>query len=600
MSEDPTSCSASTPRRSSRWSPTTSSTRPSSSRPSRRSSTPTATSPATVAAAVHPPPHGPLPARARARAHRAGRRLHRRPREALARPEGDARAGHRRAAAGPAQRGRAPAAGARCRGRCGIGIITGSGTYALPGFEAVGPGRGRDAVRPGAGHARAARPAPTCCTSRATAPATCCSPTRSPTRPTSGRCASSARDGVLAVTVCGALDPACSSSARSSSSTTCTSSPTACPTARSARCTPSRARRAAGTGSSSGPFAPALRAALLDGARDGRPPGARRRLLRPRRRPAVQHAQPRSRRSRQAGVTAVARRRGPRRCSCGEAELPYALVGYATDYANGVHRRADAGRRARPPDRREHADVRRDAGGGACPRAGGTPTLEPERDPLPLRLIAPGRPWSCSRALAARGPTRRLDPALRGRRSPSGAPRERACGRGARTRAAAQARSAAAGDSRSRRVAALLAGHAARSLLVAPDVPGLDAGLAAAALGDLAAGCALAFAPATDARPFLLALADARPEGLRAPGRPRPRPRRDPRRRDGARWRGGPAAQRAAPGHARRRRAPLAGRPARALRPSCARSTATSMSRLTDVVDDCECRRRIPRRGRSR
>ena len=49
-------------------------------------------------APVHPPPHDPLPARARARPHRARRLLHRRPREARPRPEGDARARHRRPA----------------------------------------------------------------------------------------------------------------------------------------------------------------------------------------------------------------------------------------------------------------------------------------------------------------------------------------------------------------------------------------------------------------------------------------------------------------------------------------------------------------------
>jgi purine nucleoside phosphorylase len=36
------------------------------------------------------------------------------------------------------------------------------------------------------------------------------------------------------------------------------------------------------------------------------------------------------------GVTAVSQTAGPETVLCGEAELPYALVGYATDYANGV------------------------------------------------------------------------------------------------------------------------------------------------------------------------------------------------------------------------------------------------------------------------
>ena len=61
---------------------------------------------------------------------------------------------------------------------------------------------------------------------------------------------------------------------------------------------------------------------------------------------------------------------------------------------------------------------------------------------------------------------------------------------------------------------AALAGFAGPVLLVAADVPRLDDALAADALGDLAAGCALAFAPATDARPFLLALAEPSPAAL--------------------------------------------------------------------------------------
>jgi len=36
------------------------------------------------------------------------------------------------------------------------------------------------------------------------------------------------------------------------------------------------------------------------------------------------------------GVTAVSQTAGPETLLCGEAELPYALLGYATDYANGV------------------------------------------------------------------------------------------------------------------------------------------------------------------------------------------------------------------------------------------------------------------------
>ena len=36
------------------------------------------------------------------------------------------------------------------------------------------------------------------------------------------------------------------------------------------------------------------------------------------------------------GVTAVSQTAGPETVLCGEAELPYGLIGYATDYANGV------------------------------------------------------------------------------------------------------------------------------------------------------------------------------------------------------------------------------------------------------------------------
>jgi 5'-methylthioadenosine phosphorylase len=38
------------------------------------------------------------------------------------------------------------------------------------------------------------------------------------------------------------------------------------------------------------------------------------------------------------GVCAVSQTAGPETVLCGEAELPYALLGYATDYANGVSR----------------------------------------------------------------------------------------------------------------------------------------------------------------------------------------------------------------------------------------------------------------------
>ena len=99
-----------------------------------------------------------------------------------------------------------------------------------------------------------------------------------------------------------------------------------------------RARQApaAGTGSSTG-RSPSRCARRCSARRARRgPPGARRRLLRPRRRAAVQHAgrdpdaraAPASPRSSQTA--------GPETVLAGEAEIPYALLGYATDYANGV------------------------------------------------------------------------------------------------------------------------------------------------------------------------------------------------------------------------------------------------------------------------
>jgi purine nucleoside phosphorylase len=83
------------------------------------------------------------------------------------------------------------------------------------------------------------------------------------------------------------------------------------------------------------PFAPGLRAALLDAsiaagvaARDG---GCYGHVDGPR---FNTRAEIRS--LAQAGVTAVSQTAGPETVLCGEAELPYALLGYATDYANGV------------------------------------------------------------------------------------------------------------------------------------------------------------------------------------------------------------------------------------------------------------------------
>ncbi len=83
------------------------------------------------------------------------------------------------------------------------------------------------------------------------------------------------------------------------------------------------------------PFSPPLRAALLAGAREARRPvrhgGCYGHVDGPR-----FNTRTEIRMLWQAGVTAVSQTAGPETVLCGEAELPYALLGYATDYANGV------------------------------------------------------------------------------------------------------------------------------------------------------------------------------------------------------------------------------------------------------------------------
>ncbi len=214
-----------------------------------------------------------------------------------------------------------------------IGIITGSGTYALPGFDGSEPETfptpwgdalvsrgtfaGADVLhvsRHGAGHPRLSN--------------------HVAHRANIAALKALGADGVLAVTVCGAVDPAAELgslvcfddlhflSNRLPDGSLCTffTEPGA----------PER-----GHWIYEGPFAGDLRRALLDGAaeagvavRDG---GCYGHVDGPR---FNTRAEIRSLAA--AGVTAVSQTAGPETVLAGEAELPYALLGFLTDYANGV------------------------------------------------------------------------------------------------------------------------------------------------------------------------------------------------------------------------------------------------------------------------
>jgi purine nucleoside phosphorylase len=218
-----------------------------------------------------------------------------------------------------------------------IGILTGSGTYALPGFAGEGPApvptRWGDALvsrgewagaevlhvsRHGAGHPRLSNHV----THRANIAAL----------------KALGADGVLAVTVCGAVDPAAPLgslvcfddlhfvSNRLPDGSLCTffTEPGA---------------RERGHWIYEGPFSAGLRGALLDGAREAgvevRDGGVYGHVDGPR-----FNTRAEIRGLAASGVTAVSQTAGPETVLCGEAELPYALLGFLTDYANGVQAEA--------------------------------------------------------------------------------------------------------------------------------------------------------------------------------------------------------------------------------------------------------------------
>ena len=145
-------------------------------------------------------------------------------------------------------------------------------------------------------------------------------------------------DGVLAVTVCGAVDPDAELGSlvcfddlhflanRLANGEICTffTEPGA----------PER-----GHWIYEGPFSAALREALLTGARDVgvtvRDGGCYGHVDGPR-----FNTRAEIRGLAACGVTAVSQTAGPETVLCGEAELPYALLGFLTDFANGVREEA--------------------------------------------------------------------------------------------------------------------------------------------------------------------------------------------------------------------------------------------------------------------
>src|SRR3954447_19374762 len=214
-----------------------------------------------------------------------------------------------------------------------IGIITGSGTYALPAFEDAhaedvetpfGPARltagrfaGTDVLhlsRHGEGHVRVSNHV----THQANISAL----------------RDRGADAILAVTVCGAVDPTVPLGTlvvfddlhflanRLPDGSLCT-----------LHTEPGTAGR--GHWIFESPFSAALRSVLLEGAREvGHPVrdgGCYGHVDGPR-----FNTRTEIRMLMSAGVTAVSQTAGPETVLAGEAEIPYALLGYATDYANGV------------------------------------------------------------------------------------------------------------------------------------------------------------------------------------------------------------------------------------------------------------------------
>jgi purine nucleoside phosphorylase len=214
-----------------------------------------------------------------------------------------------------------------------IGIITGSGTHSLPGFEGSGPepvttewgdayvSRGTFAgvdvlhiSRHGDGHVRLSNHVPHLAHIAALKELGVA--------------------GVVGVTVCGAVDPAVDLGSlicfddlhflanRLADGRLCTFHQQA-------------GHRERAHWIYEDPYSPALRAVLLAGAQEAgvavRDGGCYGHVDGPR-----FNTKAEIRGLAASGVTAVSQTAGPETVLCGEAQLPFALIGYATDYANGV------------------------------------------------------------------------------------------------------------------------------------------------------------------------------------------------------------------------------------------------------------------------
>ena len=430
-----------------------------------------------------------------------------------------------------------------------IGIITGSGTYALPGFEGERPGAGRDRVGRGARLARDVRAASTSSTSRATARATCGSATTSRTGRTSARCAQAGVDAVLAVTVCGAVDPDVELGSlicfddlhfvvnRLPDGSLCTFYAEPGDPRRGAldlrgpvlarrcapRCSPAPRRRGSRCATAAATATSTARAST------------------PRRRSAG---------SRRAASPPSRRPPGRRPCSCGEAELPFALVGYATDYANGVSDEATPVERLLELIAASTGDVRAAARGDAPAHRRAALAPAGRRLPLP-RGMTPRRPrssWPARRTTRPRCPASRrprrgarrrapgaADPrARRGppsrrptRASRSCARRRRRCGGATaspRRHGAARASGAAASVAACCRGVELIEPRdlddaiaqvgAGRCSSPAPRARGSAPRTPTAALADLRAGCDFVFGATLDGGWYLAGLREPRPELL--------------------------------------------------------------------------------------